>query len=151
MNTNQKKVSAIVVDDDKVIVRLLSERLHFCGVNVIGVGYNGQEAVELYQRLRPEIVFLDIMMPRYDGFYALQNIRLINNHAKILMVTAVLRNDVVERLSGIPSVEIVDKTFDFDDLLKAINKLLESPIDSMAFNGIENSIISAVLRQSNTN
>jgi CheY-like chemotaxis protein len=151
MSKNQKKISAIVVDDDKVIVRMLSERLHFCGVNIIGVGYNGKEAVELYQKLRPDVVFLDIMMPRFDGFYALQNIRLINNRAKILMVTAVLRSDIVERLSGIPSVEIVDKTFDFDDLLNAINRLLESPIDSMAFNSTENAIMSAVLRQSNVN
>lgn len=151
MNDTRKKVSAIVVDDDKVIVSMLSERLHFCGVNVIGVGYNGKEAVELYQRLKPEIVFLDIMMPHYDGFYALQNIRLINNRAKILMVTAVLRNEVVERLSGIPSVEVVDKTFDFDDILNAINKLLDSPVDSMAFKGTENAIMSAVLRQSNVN
>ena len=145
------KYRILVVDDDKDIVSMLCERLHFCGVNVIGVGYNGKEAVELYQRLRPEIVFLDIMMPRYDGFYALQQIRLINNHAKILMVTAVLRDDVSERLAGMPSVEIVDKTFDFDDLLDGINKLLKSPIDSMAFKGTENSIMSAVLKQGNKN
>lgn len=151
MSKNQKNISAIVVDDDKVIVSLLSERLHFCGVNIIGVGYNGKEAVELYQKLKPDIVFLDIMMPRFDGFYALQNIRLINSRAKILMVTAVLRSDIVERLSGLPSVEIVDKTFDFDDLLNAINRLLESPIDNMAFKGTENAIMSEVLRQSNVN
>jgi CheY-like chemotaxis protein len=151
INKSQKKISAIVIDDDKVIVSLLSERLHFCGVNIIGVGYNGKDAVELYQKLKPDVVFLDIMMPCYDGFYALQNIRLINSHAKILMVTAVLRSDIVERLSGLPSVEIVDKTFDFDDLLNAINRLLESPIDSMAFQGTENEIMSAVSRQSNVN
>ncbi|MGQ0794955.1 MAG: response regulator [Nitrosopumilaceae archaeon] len=146
----KKTISAIVIDDDKVIVRMLSERLHFCGINVIGVGYNGKEAVELYQKLRPDVVFLDIMMPFYDGFYALQNIRLVNGSAKILMVTAVLRSDVVERLSGTPSVEIIDKTFDFDDLLNAINRLLESPVASMAFMGTQNLITSAILDQSDT-
>jgi two-component system, chemotaxis family, chemotaxis protein CheY len=145
----KRTISAIVIDDDKVIVRMLSERLSFCGINVIGVGYNGKEAVELYQKLKPEIVFLDIMMPFYDGFYALQNIRLVNEKAKILMVTAVLRSDIIERLSGMPSVEVVDKTFDFDDLLNAINRLLDSPVDSMAFMGTQNLITSAVLSQSN--
>jgi len=137
MKGDPKKISVIVVDDDKDIVSMLCELLQIGGVNVIGVGYNGKEAVELYQKLKPDIVFLDIMMPRYDGFYAIENIRLVNKHAKILMITADLRSETAERLQKIPSLEVVYKAFDLNDLLNGIDKLLEGQADSMAYKGAQ--------------
>lgn len=60
---------------------------------MIGAGKDGQEAVELYQKLTPDLVFLDVMMPDYDGLYALENIRKFNPYAPIIMITG----DVTEQ------------------------------------------------------
>lgn len=141
MNLKDKQISAIVVDDDRDIVCMISDLLHFAGVHVIGVGYNGKEAVELYQKLKPDVVFLDIMMPDYDGFYAIENIRLINKHAKILMVTADLRSETTERLKSIPSLAVVYKAFDLNDLLNGINKLFDGSVDNMVYNGASYTMI----------
>ena len=135
MERDRGQISVIVVDDDPDIVSILCELLQIGDVNVIGVGSNGKEAVELYEKLRPDVVFLDIMMPQYDGFYALENIRLINKHAKILMITADLRSETAERLKGVPSLEVVYKAFDLNDLLNGIDKLLSGSVHGMAYNG----------------
>ena len=79
--------SVIVVDDNEDIVYSMSELLEIYGVNVVGKGYNGLEGVELYNKLRPDAVLLDLMMPEYDGLYALKEIRKINPESVILIVS----------------------------------------------------------------
>lgn len=58
--------SVIVVDDNEDIVYSMSELLEMYGINVVGKGYNGLECVELYNKLRPDAVLLDLLMPEYD-------------------------------------------------------------------------------------
>ena len=135
MKQRPGQISAIVVDDDLDIVSMMRDLLELGGVNVIGSGYKGKEAVELYQKLRPDVVFLDIMMPHYDGFYAIENIRLINKHAKILMITADLSDETAERLHTIPLLEVVYKAFDLNDLLNGLDKLFSNSATGMVFNG----------------
>ncbi|MBI5147092.1 MAG: response regulator [Thaumarchaeota archaeon] len=69
-----KNPTAIVIDDDKETVGIFSEYLEMIDVNLICQGYNGKMAVELYQKQKPDVVFLDLMMSDCDGFYALENI-----------------------------------------------------------------------------
>ena len=71
-------IRAIIVDDDKDTVSLFSELLQSNNIQVVGTGYNGQDAAFLYQKLKPDIVFLDVIMPVYDGVYGLKKIREIN-------------------------------------------------------------------------
>ena len=80
-NTEQKR-TAIVVDDDHDTVEVFSDLWQILQIKVIGKGYDGKEAVELYQKLRPGLVILDVYMPKYDGFYALEKIREINPRPK---------------------------------------------------------------------
>ncbi len=68
-------VSCIIIDDDKDVTESLSERLVLREVEVLGIGFDGKEAVELYGKLKPDVVFLDINMPGYDGFYAIEGIK----------------------------------------------------------------------------
>lgn len=64
--------SVIVVDDNEDLVYSMSELLEIHGIEVVGKGYNGLEGVELFNRLHPDVVLLDLMMPEYDGLYALK-------------------------------------------------------------------------------
>ncbi|WP_255486576.1 response regulator transcription factor [Candidatus Nitrosotenuis sp. DW1] len=68
-------ITAIVIDDDIDTVDVFCDYLEIVNVKVLGRGYNGKEAVELYRKHNPNVVFLDLMMPDYDGFYALEHIR----------------------------------------------------------------------------
>jgi len=116
--------SVIVIDDNEDIVYSMSELLEVYGINVIGKGYNGLEAVQLYNKLHPDAVLLDVMMPEYDGLYALKEIRKINPKSVILMVTgdaSQLMNDGMETLQ--PN-KIILKPVDVNSLVQTI--LLET-------------------------
>jgi len=88
----------IVVDDDKDTVEVFCEYLEIKGIEVLGRGHNGREAVELFKEKKPEIVLLDVMMPEYDGFFGLKNIRKLDPNAKVIMVTADLTSDTEKKL-----------------------------------------------------
>ena len=65
-------------DDNEDIVYSMTELLEIYGIDVVGKGYNGLEAVELFEKFSPDVVLLDLMMPQYDGLYALRKIREIS-------------------------------------------------------------------------
>ncbi len=117
-------ITAIVIDDDLDTVELFCEYLELEGIQVIGKGYDGKEAVELYQKMKPDIVFLDIMMPHYNGFYAAERIQKVDSNAKIIMVTADLTSDTANKLKEL-KVPVIYKPYEFDDIMITIRKLLQ--------------------------
>lgn len=120
-----KIITSIVIDDDIDTVELFCEYLELKGIQVVGKGYDGKEAVELYQRLKPSVVFLDIMMPHYDGFYALEQIIKIDPNAKVIMITADLTSDTAHRLEE-QKIPVVYKPYEFDDILATVDRLIKS-------------------------
>lgn len=115
-------ISAIVIDDDRDTANTMAEYLEILGVNVWGIGYDGKRAVELYDIHRPGIVFLDLIMPEYDGLYALENIRKLDYNAKVIVVTADLRKEMEERLDLLKPTEIIYKPFNPEVLKVLIEK-----------------------------
>lgn len=103
--------SAIIIDDDHDTVDVFVDYMKILNVNVLAKGYGGKDAVELYERYRPDIVFVDLMMADYDGFYALEKIREINPGAKVIVVTADLRSDSELKLSTLKPTEVLFKPF----------------------------------------
>jgi len=80
-------ISVIVVDDDLDTVEVFSQYLEMKGIQVVGKGYNGLEAFELYKELRPDVAILDMKMPEYDGQYAIKMIKKEDPKARIMVVT----------------------------------------------------------------
>jgi two-component system, chemotaxis family, chemotaxis protein CheY len=129
-NKNEiKQITALVVDDDKDTVSVFSEFLQLKGIEVIGTGYDGMEAFELYKRLKPDVVFLDVMMDRYDGFYALEKIRAMDRDAIVIMVTADLSKDTEKRLTDLGSSAIIYKPYDIDQIIQVVDKLVHQKIE----------------------
>lgn len=114
--------SAIVIDDDRDTVSIFIDYLEMLEVNALAVGHDGKIAVELYDMHRPDMVFLDLMMPEYDGFYALERIRKINPDAKVIVITADLRRDTEEQLSLLNPTEVIYKPFNPEILKELIKK-----------------------------
>ncbi len=118
----------IVVDDDRDTVEVFTEYLAIKGIEVLGKGYNGKEAVELYKEHKPEIVLLDVMMPEFDGFYGLQNIRSINPDAKVIMVTADLTTDTEKKLEELKASAVLYKPYEIDSVVETIDKVSKGEI-----------------------
>jgi len=113
-------VTTIVVDDDIKTVSVFSELLKISGLNVVAQGYDGKDAVRLYKKYRPDIIFTDILMPENDGFYALEEIRKLDPHAKVVAVTADLTNETATRLEELNISAVVYKPFDIQDIKKVL-------------------------------
>ena len=121
--TLRENLNVIVVDDDYNTVEVFTEFLELSQVNVVGKGYDGKDGVNLYKRLKPDIVFLDVMMPDFDGFYALENIKKINPNALVVMITADLSTETEIKLENMKATSIVYKPFDIQQIIEIIDKL----------------------------
>lgn len=120
---NDSAITAIVIDDDKDTVSVLCDFLQIKGINVIGRGYDGLEAVELYKKLRPDAVFLDVMMEMYDGLYGLEKIREIQSDANVIMVTAGMTKDTHDKLIALDASAIIYKPYNINEIMHILNKL----------------------------
>ena len=117
-----KNPTVIVIEDDESMLEIFEEWIKMAGISVLAKGYDGKEAVELFEKHRPEIVILDLMMPGYDGFYAISGIRKIDPNAKILILTADVTEDTKQRLNQL-DVSLMYKPYELDDVVKEIKKL----------------------------
>lgn len=117
--------TSIVVDDDFDTVEVFSEYLELKDIHVVGKGYNGKDAVDLYQKLKPDVVFLDVLMPKYDGFYALEKIRQLNPDSKVIMVTASLTAETEDKLNELNASSIIYKPYDIDEVVKTVKHILK--------------------------
>ena len=113
----------VVVDDDKDVLEIFIEFLEIKGFNIVGAGNNGKEAVALYKKHSPNAILLDVMMPEYDGIYALYHIRQIDPDAIIIMVTADLSIDTQKKLQEYNASAIIHKPYDIDTVVDTINKI----------------------------
>ena len=124
MSTNIVKLtSVIIVDDDNTLVKVFEQYLKLNNINVLGQCYDGKEAVTLYEKLKPDVVLLDIMMPHHDGFYALEKIKEIDPDAKVIAVTADLTEDTEKKLENLKVSGIIYKPYDMKDILKTIENV----------------------------
>ena len=121
--SNNDSTTAIVIDDDRDTVSVLSDFLQIKGVKVIGRGYNGLDAVEMYKKLRPDAVFLDVIMENYDGIYGLEKIREIQPDAIVIMVTADMTNNTHDKLVALDASAIVYKPYNINEIIHILNKL----------------------------
>ena len=115
--------SVIVVDDDRDTVEVFCEYLSIKNIQVLGRGYDGKAAVDLYKEHKPDIVLLDVMMPDYDGFYGLEQIRKFDPEAKIIMVTADLTSDTEKKLVDLKASAMIYKPYEIDSVIETIEKV----------------------------
>ncbi len=110
----------LVVDDDESILRLYKEELEDEGYEVIPAS-SGKEAIELFEKVSPDIVTLDILMPDMDGIAVLRALKNRNPNVPVIMSTAYdYRDDF-----GVWAAEAyVVKSSDLTELKDTINRLL---------------------------
>ena len=108
----------IVVAEDETLIRMdLVEMLTESGYEVVGQGANGEEAIELVNTHKPDLVILDVKMPVLDGISAAEK---IINSCPVLMLTAFSQKELVERARDTGVMAYVVKPFTINDLLPAI-------------------------------
>ncbi|MGI0075652.1 MAG: response regulator, partial [Nitrosotalea sp.] len=105
------------------VLSLFVELLELKNFQVVGTGRNGKDAVAQYEKLKPDITFLDVVMPNTDGLYALDLIRELDSKAIVIMITTDLSQDTAKRLEDLNATAVVYKPFDINDLVKVVDEI----------------------------
>lgn len=110
----------IVIAEDEAIIRMdLKEMLEEEGYEVVGEAADGDEAMRLAEELKPDLVILDIVMPKTDGLTAAEHI-VEQELAAVLVLTAFSHRDKVARATRAGVMAYLVKPFDKGDLVPAI-------------------------------
>jgi len=113
----------LIVDDAMFIRSSLKMMLQKHNFEVVGEAGNGREAVEQYNKLKPDIVTMDITMPEMDGLEALKVIRKMDSASKIVMVSAVGKEDAVREAILNGATNFIVKPFKEDKVIEVLSKI----------------------------
>ena len=114
-----KKTTVIVAEDEALIRLDLVELLTEEGYDVVGEAGDGEEAVKLARELEPDLVIMDVKMPKMDGISAAEIIA-EERIAPVVMLTAFSQRDLVERAREAGAMAYVVKPFGASDVVPAI-------------------------------
>ena len=130
------KERILVVDDEASIRRILETRLSMIGYDVVTAA-DGEEALEIFRQTEPDLVVLDVMMPKLDGYGVCQELRK-ESDIPIIMLTAL--GDVADRITGLElgADDYVVKPFSPKELEARIRSVLRR-IDKNGASGIPSS------------
>ena len=118
--TDAAKPHRVLIAEDEALIRLdLAEMLRDEGYEVVGEAGDGQEAVELAESLKPDLVIMDVKMPRRDGIDAASEIA-SKRIAPIVVLTAFSQRELVERARDAGAMAYLVKPFSITDLIPAI-------------------------------
>ena len=99
--------------------------LEEAGHQIVGEAVNGQEGIDKYKQLKPDLVTMDITMPVLDGIEAVGEIMEYDADAKVIMVTAAgQKTNMVEALKR-GAADFIQKPFESEVILKVVEKVLE--------------------------
>ena len=117
----QKQSTVLVVDDEEDAVNIFSDYLEIKGISNVERCTNAKDAIDTYEKLRPGVVFLDIMMPELDGFYVLEQIRKIDSNAKIILVTADKSSNAMKKIKEVNPTDVIYKPYDIEQIMRHVN------------------------------
>ena len=114
----------LIVDDASFMRGSLKFIVENAGHEVVGLAKNGREALELYKKLKPDLVTLDILMDEMDGFSALTAFRDLDHEAKVIMVTALGQDEKQAEARKLGASGYIRKPFTMTDISDEIEKVL---------------------------
>ncbi len=117
----------ILIVDDTLFMRTLLKNILFSGGHeIVGEAGDGAEAVEKYQALKPDLVTMDVVMPKMNGIEALKEIKKFDPGAKVVMCTAVGQEQMVKLAIKTGARGYVVKPFQAPKVLDEVKNVLAS-------------------------
>lgn len=120
---DNKDISVLIVDDNDITRETLRVILRHEVYTVAGEAYDGDSALEMATRLRPDIILLDVVMPKVSGIEALRNIRMVMAEVKVLMVSANQDQEIVEEANKLGISGYIAKPFNAKKVLDTMQQL----------------------------
>ena len=117
----------LVVDDSMFVAKQLGQILASEGYDVVATAVDGKEGVDKYKELCPQVdlVTMDITMPKMDGITALEQIMAFDKNAKVVMVSALGKEELVKKSLMTGAKSYIIKPLDRKKVLERIAKVLQ--------------------------
>ena len=113
----------LIVDDSMYIRKLIKDTLESAGYNVVGEAENGEVAIEKAFELNPDLITLDNILPDMIGIDILKVIMEEENHPKIVMISAVGQQSVIDQGMELGASDYIVKPFTPEDLIRVMDKV----------------------------
>ena len=113
----------ILIADDSMLMRTILRKILSEKYELIE-SQSGTEALEKFKKEKPDLVLLDIVMPKKGGLKVLKTLMKSNPEAKIVMVSAVGDNAMINKCKKIGVKDYIIKPFDKDEIIAIVNRLL---------------------------
>jgi len=118
-------VKILTIDDSAVERETIIGILNKAGYKYIIQAETGEEGIEKYEKEKPDLVLLDLRLPGIDGVETLKRIKKINSAAKVIVVSVIGRDDIIEECKKLGAKAYVMKPILEKKLLVPVNKVLK--------------------------
>lgn len=120
------RVRILVADDADFMYEMLENLIDKTHYEVVGYAADGEEAVRKFKDLTPDLITMDILMPRMNGIKSIKEIRRMSPEARILVISALSDPDLVKEAIAAGASDYITKPFSVSDLKSRIAKVMES-------------------------
>ena len=114
--------SVLIAEDSEFISDILQDIFREKGFEIAGIVTGGEEVIKVYERVKPDLISMDILMPGMDGLTAMEKIREMDKSVPIIVISALMQNRLKTRAKELGAVEFIEKPFDIVDVERAIEK-----------------------------
>lgn len=114
----------LLVDDEAHIRKFVSLILKQIGQPVIKEAVNGEDALAAYQADKPDLVLLDVNMPRMDGMETLRKLKQIDPDCVVIMLTSLANRESVERALELGAASYIRKDTPKDEIAQALTEVI---------------------------
>ena len=114
----------MLADDSDAIRQVLQDILSIGNHELAGEAVDGDETIEKFNQLQPDLLLLDLAMPKKDGLTVVKEIMELNPKAKIVLITASDNQVIIKQCLDAGAIASISKPFDFDKVLKVISESL---------------------------
>lgn len=118
----------LIVDDSNIIRSKIARALGSRNMEVVGLARNGQEALSLFDRTRPDIVTMDLTMPEMDGIECIRRLLALRPDTLILVVSALADKATAIEALKLGAQGFLCKPFSEEDLAEAVDELVRGAI-----------------------
>jgi len=115
----------LVVDDALIMRMMIKDILSVSGYEICGEAVDGFDAIEKYKQLKPDLVTMDIIMPKCSGIEALKEIIKTDAKARIIVITAIDQREALMDAIKSGAKDFIVKPFDEERVISAISKALK--------------------------
>ena len=117
------QMKILVCDDSLLIRRQLKDALEKMGGFEIHQAANGQEAVDIYQKINPDLVLLDLVMPVLNGLDCLKKIKEDDEQANVVMITSTGTKENLRQALDLGALDFIQKPWKEEQLISALSRI----------------------------